>query len=162
LITTRRGEVGRPQINFNSYVGTQRAWNTIDLLNAQEYINVYNESIGNDFGIPDYIGFSNDDVENFIEVQPGTNTDWVDTVLRPAPISSAMLAVSGGNERTRYYVSGASFMQEGIVEGFGFERLNGRVNLDYAVNDGLSLGTNVSLARSVTTRSRGDNTIYGP
>ncbi|MGH7551636.1 MAG: SusC/RagA family TonB-linked outer membrane protein, partial [Longimicrobiales bacterium] len=61
----------------------------------------------------------------------------------------------------RYYVSGSSILQEGIIQAMGYRRLNGRVNLDYQPLNRLTLGTNVALGRSVTDRARSDNTIYG-
>lgn len=163
LITTKRGAaLQRPDITFNAYWGVQRDWRRVEFLDTDEYIDVYNESIANDFGIPNYFGYTNDGVDNEVEIEPGVNTDWLDQVLRTAPVASMSASMSGGNERTRYYVAGSLFEQEGIVKSFGYERLNGRVNLDYAASDRLSLGTNVSLTRGVTRRARGDNTIYGP
>jgi TonB-linked SusC/RagA family outer membrane protein len=163
LITTKRGRASdRPQVSFNTYYGVQRAWRTPNFLTADQYIEVYNEAIAGDFGIDDYIGYEDDGVENFIEVVPGTNTNWVDEVLRAAPMHSMAGSVTGGTERTRYFVSGARLVQEGIVQSYGFERLNGRVNLDYTVTDRLNLGTSVALTRGSHERARGDNTIYGP
>lgn len=163
LITTKRGAVReRPDITFNAYWGTQKDWRRVDFLDTDQYFEVYNESIENDFGIPNYYGYLDDGVANEVEVERGVNTDWLDQVLRSAPVASMNASVSGGNERTRYYVAGSLFEQEGIVKSFGYERMNGRVNLDYAATDRLALGTNISLTRSVTNRARGDNTIYGP
>lgn len=163
LITTKRGAARqRPDISFNAYWGIQRDWRRVDFLDTDEYIEVYNEAIENDLGIPNYFGYEDDGIDNEVEIERGVNTDWLDQVLREAPIASMNASVSGGNERTRYYVAGSLFEQEGIVKSFGYQRLNGRVNLDYAASDRLALGTNVSLTRGVTKRARGDNTIYGP
>ncbi|HEX8429738.1 MAG TPA: TonB-dependent receptor [Longimicrobium sp.] len=163
LVTTRRGRAGtRPEIQFSTYYGTQRAWRMPEFLNAQQYIGVYNEAIANDFGLNDYFGFENDNVENFVEVRQGTNTDWIDEILGSAPIANMTASVAGGTERARYFVSGSRFMQDGIVSGQGYERLNGRVNLDYTAGDRLTLGTNVALTQSLFDRARSDNNIYGP
>ncbi|HEX2209625.1 MAG TPA: TonB-dependent receptor [Longimicrobium sp.] len=186
LITTKRGRAGeRPDIRVQSYVGTQQAWRQPNFLNAAEYIEVYNEGFTAD-GEADIdlgggeslhinlFGYSGDDIPhcndwNFdspfcdaIEVDPSVDTDWVDEVLQTAPMSNLFGSISGGTERARYYVSGTRFLQDGIVAGYGFERLNGRVNLDYTASDRITLGTSVSLTRGVIERSRGDNTIYGP
>ena len=162
LITTKRGREGAPRIDFSAYYGTQNDYNRVKYLNAQQYMEVYNESILNAFGLPDYFGYEDDGTPNFVEVPAGTDTDWLDEVLRAAPIANTSISVSGGTDRTRYFVSGTSFIQDGIVRGFGYERLNGRVNLDYQAFNNLTLGTNISLTRGVIERSRSDNTIYGP
>jgi TonB-dependent starch-binding outer membrane protein SusC len=159
LITTRRGIAGRSQANFNSYVGVQNDWRRLEMLDADEWIAVKNEGILNRFGIPDYFGYGED---NEVQLRPGVNTNWLDEVMRSAPIASMDGSLRGGTERAQYFLSGSAFQQDGIVRGFGYERLNGRLNLDYQPFDRLTLGTNVSLARGIVNRSRGDNTVFGP
>jgi TonB-dependent starch-binding outer membrane protein SusC len=162
LITTKRGLAGRPEMNFNMYAGQQTRWRSLDMLNTDQYILIKNEGIFNGFGIEDYYGYEDDGVDNFVEVPRGTNTNWLDEVMRTAPISNIDASVRGGTEQVRYFVGGSSFNQQGIVRGFGYDRLAGRVNLDYQPYERITLGTNISLAQSVVERSRGDNTIYGP
>ncbi len=186
LITTKRGRAGeRPDIRVQTYVGTQEAWRHADFLNAADYIEVYNEGYtadgyadidlgGGDALHVNLFGYSGDniphcDVWNFdspqcdaIEVLQETDTDWIDEILAPAPMSNVFASIAGGTERARYYVSGTRFLQDGIVSGYGFERMNGRLNLDYTASSRLTLGTGVALTRGVIERSRGDNTIYGP
>jgi TonB-dependent starch-binding outer membrane protein SusC len=163
LITTRRGREGTPQINFNSFYGVQREWNRIDLLSAEEYVEVMNEGRVLDGASPifQYDGDELIAFGGFLEI-PRVNTNWLDETFRSAPISQTDLSISGGSNRVRYYVSGTYFNEEGIVQGFSFDRLSGRVNLDYEATDRLSFGTNVALTRGVIVRSRGDNTLYGP
>jgi TonB-dependent starch-binding outer membrane protein SusC len=43
LITTKRGAAARPEINFGAFYGQQRVWRQLDMLNAAEYIEIYNE-----------------------------------------------------------------------------------------------------------------------
>src|SRR5690606_1133122 len=152
----------RPKITFDMFAGTQKDWKRVECLNTDEYIQVYNEGIYATYGIENYFGYTDDGVDNVEEIERGVDTDWLDEVLRTAPIYSMTGSVAGGTDKARYFVSGTAFGQEGIVKGFGYDRLSGRLNLDYAVSDKLALGTNVALTRSVTQRSRGDNTIYGP
>ncbi|HEX7239202.1 MAG TPA: SusC/RagA family TonB-linked outer membrane protein, partial [Longimicrobiaceae bacterium] len=162
LITTKRGTAGRAEINFGGYYGSQERWRMPAFLGTEDYITIKNEGILNRFGIEDYFGYSDDAVENSVEVERGVNTNWIDEVMRTAPMSNFDASVRGGTERARYYVSGSAFDQTGIVQGFAYTRLSGRVNLDYVPTDRLTLGTNVSLSRGVVDRQRGDNTIYGP
>jgi len=167
LITTKRGVAAaeRPQINFNAYYGTQQDWKRVEFLNTDEYIEVYNEARRNhpdpSRRHPAYFGYVDDGVDNVWELDR-INTDWLDQMFRSAPMYSMTGSIAGGTERTRYFVSGTVFSQDGIVRGFGYERLNGRLNLDYTASDRLTLGTNVALTRGLTERARSDNTIYGP
>ncbi|CAN5648019.1 TonB-dependent receptor [soil metagenome] len=165
LITTKRGIAGRPEINFGGYYGVQRDWRRLDLLNADEYIDTYNEGVTARFGPASADGYDawygyagRGEFET--EVLPGVNTDWLSEVLRAAPMYNLDASVRGGTERARYYVAGSSITQEGTIRAMGYERLNGRLNLDYIPTNRLTLGTNIGLARSITHRARADNTIY--
>jgi TonB-dependent starch-binding outer membrane protein SusC len=163
LITTRRGREGAPQINFNSYYGIQSEWNRIDLLSAEEYVEVMNEGRVLD-GAGPIFEYDGDDLiafGGFLEI-PRVNTNWLDETFRTAPISQTDLSVSGGTQRVRYYVSGTYYNEEGIVQGFSFDRMSGRINLDFEATSRLNFGTNVALTRGLIVRSRGDNTLYGP
>jgi TonB-linked SusC/RagA family outer membrane protein len=169
LVTTKRGAAKeRADIQFNAYYGTQRDWKRVDFLNTDQYIELQNEARRNAVtgAHPNYFGYKGTTPESgtpyAVEIEPGAYTNWLDQVLRSAPISSMTGSIAGGTDRARYFVSGSHFNQDGIVQGYGYERLNSRVNLDYSATDRLSLGTNVALTRSVTQRTRGDNTIYGP
>ena len=166
LITTKRGLSGRPEITFGAYYGTQELWRGIDLLNAREYMEIYNEGVTNRFGPASADGYDawycyegEGDCET--TVPAGLDTDWVSEVTQTAPMSSMEAAIRGGTDRVRYYVSGSLVNQDGTVAVMGYERLSGRVNLDYQPFEKLSLTTNISLGRSVNNRGRNDNTIYG-
>jgi TonB-dependent starch-binding outer membrane protein SusC len=183
LITTKRGRAAdRPEIRINAFTGEQRAWNRPGFLNTEQFIEVYNEGWQNywnqrgvDYSWLNLFGYEDDAVPglftddcdaaapvcDYLEVPSGVNTDWVDEVLAPAPISNLFASIAGGNERARYFVSGNMLRQDGIVAAYGYERLNGRLNLDYSASDRLTLGTTVALTRSLTDRASGDNTIYG-
>jgi TonB-dependent starch-binding outer membrane protein SusC len=168
LITTKRGAAARPEINFGAYYGQQRVWRQIELLNTDQYMEIYNEGLtarfgpASQFGLDEWYGYRQAGKEFDVEVEPGVDTNWLNEVLRTAPQSSIDGSVRGGTDRIRYFVSGSSIMQEGTVQAMGYQRLNGRMNLDYVPRDRLTLGTNVALSRSVTNRARSDNTIYGP
>jgi TonB-linked SusC/RagA family outer membrane protein len=166
LITTKRGMAGRPEITFGSYVGSQKDAKRLDMLNAQQYMEIYNEGVTNRFGPASADGYDAwycyDNLGLACEtmVPAGTDTDWLGLVMERAPITNLEGSVRGGTDRVRYYVAGSQITQEGIIQAMGYERLNGRVNLDYVPVEKLTLGTNVSLSRSVTDRHSSDNTIY--
>jgi TonB-dependent starch-binding outer membrane protein SusC len=159
LITTRRGLADRAEINFNTYYGTQEDWRRVPMLDTPGYVEVYNDGLMNRYGLS--AGCEGQGDFDF-EYDCSINTDWLDQMFRTAPIYNMDGSIRGGSERTRYFVSGSAFNQEGIVRGFGYERLAGRLNLDYTPFERLTLGTNIGLTRGLTHRSQGDNTIYGP
>ena len=156
LITTKRGTNQAPEIAFGGYYGIQNFWRTVKMLNAEQYIEVHNE------GLDARYGPGVRDISRYVPYVPGTDTDWVDQVTDPAPMGNMEVSIRGGSERMRYFVSGSSLAQDGMVRSQGYHRLNGRINLDYNPTDKLALGTNVGLTRSVYDRAPADNNIYSP
>ena len=69
------------------------------------------------------------------------DTRWHKVYFREnVPMEQVDLSVSGGNEKTTYYVSGSYFNQEGLMYRSGFDRLTLRSNIDSRVNNWLKLG----------------------
>jgi TonB-linked SusC/RagA family outer membrane protein len=153
LITTKRGQAGRTTVDFNSYAGTQSAARRLPLLNSRQYLEYFNESAVNDGYGADYYGVAG--------VDDLANTNWQDGVLRSAPVGNAELAVSGGDERLRYRVSGTWFDQDGIVRGSGYRRLGGRLNLDFNPASRLSLSTSLAFAGDRDDRIENDGSDVG-
>ena len=149
VITTKRGASDKTQINFDAYYGWQQPWNKLDMLNSRDWMLYRNDLAGTEI-------FSPEDINNIT-----IDTDWQDEIFRTAPMSSYELSASGGNEKTRYFMSGNIFEQEGILLGTDFKRVNGRVNLDHTVNDKLTIGTSVGITYSKTDRVEGDQTLHG-
>ena len=164
IITTKRGKVGAPKIDINSYYGLQTVTNTVDMLSSREYLLLMDEAaqqdnrdLGTDYEenyVSDLWGFDPEDPEL-------RNTDWYGEIFRTAPIQSHDISVSGGNERTQYFTSLSYFDQEGTQIGTGFERLSARVNLDSEINDWLKVGTTISVNRTNQDRTINDNSLYG-
>ncbi|MBX0333281.1 TonB-dependent receptor [Pontibacter sp. HSC-14F20] len=164
LITTKRGSARQTQVNFNMYAGTQKYWKKPKLLNAQQYTDIMMEAFVNDGFIPegqytpqDFVDFYYNGVDF-----PVADTDWVDEISRTAGISNYEISLSGGDPKTRYYVSGNYFDQKGVVISSRYQRYSTRLNLDHQANDRFSLGTSIQLSRSDSDRIISDNSITSP
>ncbi|QIX61464.1 TonB-dependent receptor [Hymenobacter lutimineralis] len=138
VITTKRGKVGKPQVGFSAYYGKQQLRKKLDLLNSQQFATLYNEMLVNNGEAP-YFNAQN---------TPDFTTDWQDEVYRSAAIQNYQLNVSGGTDKTRYYVSGGYFKQDGIILNSGFDRYNFKLNLDQQASNRFRLGTNLNLSRT--------------
>ena len=151
MITTKRGRSGRPRFNFNAYTGQQESARKLDLMNSTEFIEFINEARANDARTPRYTPGVDDAV----------STDWQEATLRTAAVSDIFMSVDGGNERTRYFVSGSVFDQKGIVIGSGYDRQSIRANLDFDPNSRIGFKTSINLSRENHERIVNDNTIEG-
>ncbi|HSJ69998.1 MAG TPA: TonB-dependent receptor [Anditalea sp.] len=169
LITTKRGSDQKTQINFNAYGGFQELWKKPEFLDRRGYLDLMNDAIG-DF-VADDFEIARGEVTDAdlldwyyggLPYDESINTDWIDQVTRTAPIQNYEISLSGGNERTKYYLSGNYFDQQGTVINSRFNRMSTRFNLDHQVNERLSISFNSGISRAVQNRIVSDNTLYGP
>ena len=142
LITTKKGKKGKANVNFSAYYGTQGLAREIDFLSTQQFIEWANA--GEAFLGNAEAAFTPDEI-----AQIGAGTDWQDVVTQNAPIYNAQLSISGGTQKTQYYLSANYFDQEGILVGNEYNRSQLRFNLDHNFSDFFEMGTSVNLSRIV-------------
>ncbi|MBP3767608.1 MAG: TonB-dependent receptor [Prevotella sp.] len=164
LVTTKKGKMGKAQINYNFSYGWQSKWNKRDILDATNYAILQNEQRLNGGQAPLYAD----------PYSLGKGTDWQDLVFNDnAPVMNHELAVSGASEKVNYYLSMGYYTQDGIVGGdYGqsnYERLTLRSNTNYNLFDAsnernflnkLDLTVNASYAR-VKSSGIGTNSQWG-
>ena len=90
-------------------------------------------------------------------ISSGVNTNWRKYYYKQAaPVFSADLSITGGSEKTAYYVSGSYLNQEGTAPGSSLERYSFRTNMDVNAKDWLRFGA--TLAISFDKRSLAEST----
>lgn len=141
IVTTKKGEAGKPKVSLESYYGVQNAWKQLDLLNRNQYLD-YGRDLFDNAGEPYPDRFNN------LGEFAGVDTDWQDEMFRTAPMQEHNLSVSGGSENSRYLVSGGYFQQDGIMLGTGFERISFRANTEFDINDRIKVGQTLTVART--------------
>jgi len=140
LITTKKGRIGKPVVNFKTSTGIQQLPSQIDVQTGREFAQFINDA---DPDPSDGVPF---DLNNL----PGVETNWQDVIIRSAPISDYQLSVSGGDENTKYYLSAGYLTQQGIAKGSSFDRYSLRSNIDSKLSKVFKAGVNLSLSRTVT------------
>jgi TonB-dependent starch-binding outer membrane protein SusC len=140
LITTKKGSLNNTSVNLNTNYG----WQTLPAERMPKLMNAaqWNEYRGTN-------------------VQ-GIDTDWMSEILQTAPTSNTELSVSTGNDKTRLFLSGNYYFQDGIVKGTAYDRYNGRMNVDHNILKNLKVGGGISLSYSKNKRVEGDQTLNGP
>lgn len=149
LITTKRGSSKKSTINLSASYGWEQPWRKLEMLNAHDWKLYRNDYFGTEVYTPEQIN------DNTID------TKWQDYIFRTAPISNYELSTSGGDEKTRFYISGNLFNQTGTLIGSDYRRMNGRVNLDHKINNSVTIGTSIGLSYAKTNRIEGDQSLHG-
>jgi TonB-linked SusC/RagA family outer membrane protein len=152
MVTTKSGKSGQPRVVFESSVGMQQVREKLKLMNSTEYI---------DFAKRYYVNSGLAAPAELANFTPTISTDWQDEVFRTAVLLNSSLSVSGGTDRSRYYVSGGYTDQQGIVMNSGYKRGSLRVNLDNKLSDHFTLQTRFTVSRAQQngfSPAVGDNT----
>ncbi|OZI09637.1 SusC/RagA family TonB-linked outer membrane protein [Siphonobacter sp. BAB-5385] len=160
LITTKRGKAGKTNVNVGFQYGSSKPTNLRDYMTAQEWLSYFRVAAANTNSTTSLTNIINRSVAG---TTPGAATyDWQKAAFQDAPFSQTDLNISGGNEKTKFYISGQYLDQKGILIKNSLERYTGRVNLDHKANNWLSIGMNMSLARTLQNRVSNDNAFSTP
>ena len=175
LVTTKKGKVGKAQINYNFSTGWQSAWRKRDVTGATDYAILQNERRIQNGLSPLYTDPYNMKDANGDAIT-GFGTDWQDLIFNDnAPITQHDVSVSGASEKVNYYFSLGYFDQEGIVGGnYGqsnYDRLTMRSNNQFNLFDAskernflnrLDFGANISYMRVHSTGIDSNSTWGSP
>ncbi|RAV28075.1 SusC/RagA family TonB-linked outer membrane protein [Sinomicrobium soli] len=142
IITTKKGSTGKPVISLDVYTGITSMAQDIDLLNGPQWVVLNREAQVNTGNV--LAGYYADALYGSPESAP--TYDWLDAITRSGKIYNAQLSVSGGTEKTKYYLSGSYNSQEHQFKGYDFARGTFRVNMDNELSDKISLQTRINLS----------------
>lgn len=131
LIQTKKGRMGRPVVSLGASSGFQLERKKIELMSPYEYIRYQLERFPTSGEGWRYLagGKTLDDYKNV------KGEDFQEHVFTQGKINIYNVAVRGGNEQTKYSVSGSFFDQQGIVINTGLKRYTGRITLDHTISN---------------------------
>ena len=136
LVTTKHGKDGKLNVDYNSSVGISTVLHKMELLKTSEYISIMNE-LAQARGLPN--PFS---VAQISEI--GKGTDWQDVIFRSAVTQNHNISLSGGSNKTNFFISLNYNDQNGVVINSGFKRFQGRINLEHQASEKFKFGVNLN------------------
>lgn len=136
LITTKRGKEGIAKITYNYQFNLQTPPEHLKVMDLPQYAQMVKEfhalaggATPGEFLDPSLLG-------------PGTN--WQSELFKNSAMNKHQLSMSGGKDKTNYYLSGEYLNQEGVAAGSGFDRYSFRLNLDNKPREWVTFGTSLS------------------
>jgi len=78
------------------------------------------------------------------------NHNWEDDILRTGHIMQHQITISGGNDKTQYYVSFEKYDQDGIVVHSNLDKWAGKINLTTKLNPYLTFTNNSNVSENGT------------
>lgn len=151
-IFTKRGSAGTPVVSFSTSVMRNELRKKVPVNNSPVKFG----------GSPDT--FTQDVITSPLQTTttPVTRYDYQDYIFRKGIGTDNNVSVSGGRDRTKYYVSGSYFYNQGIVRNTDFKRYSFRSNLDQALNDKISFTLGLNYVNSSSNEKPDGNSFFSP
>ncbi|MGC6480590.1 MAG: SusC/RagA family TonB-linked outer membrane protein [Flavobacteriaceae bacterium] len=140
LVTTKRGDEGKPTVSFDSYISTSSKYRENILMSGPEWAaHARTEIAAGNWDLsqidPAFVEYRLSAYED----SPGAISpeDWL---FRNGSMVNHNLSVSGGSKNVKYFASLGYQDTEGVVITQGFERINARMNIDAQLSDKFKVG----------------------
>jgi TonB-linked SusC/RagA family outer membrane protein len=173
LITTKRGKLNSaPKVSLNTYFGAAWAPKLWDLVTGPQHAELVNEMYRNSEA--DAIAAGNATAINTYKYQPFRASednasaspaarglpqnqptyDRLHKAFRTGFLQNYDLSISGGNDKTTYYIGGGLNKQQADLKTNDFRRASFKFNLDQKINNIFSIGTSNILTQTYRTNAR--------
>jgi TonB-linked SusC/RagA family outer membrane protein len=170
LITTKRGQTGKPKITYNTYLGINQASRKVSMLDGQGWIDRATEIINGQY-LTSYgtkgakitddsltrigiVGSFN--VNYFLDPRwakpghPGLDfINWQNEIFRTGTMQNHEITASGGNDIVKYFISGNFANQDGFVKHQGYKTYSARANVEVNATKNFKMGLNIAPTFSV-------------
>ena len=157
LVTTKRGDAGRPRISFSTITGIQMPMSYITQCDSYDFARYYNVFQWNDGKTDPGLYFTKEAIEAY---RTGSdpimypNTHWNELLFRKAFLQTKNnINISGGSDKVRYFVSMGYMFQNGLLRqmddvsydnNYAYNRYNYRANLDFKLTESTDMKFNIS------------------
>ena len=156
LITTKRGQEGKPSISISTNTGLQQPSTMVSQVGSYEYARYWNMKMQNDGETDPRRYFTDYAIEAY---RTGSdplfypNVDWKERVLNDVFVQTKNnINISGGGKVARYFVSMGYLYQNGVLKqveslpynnNYKYNRYNYRANLDFSLSPTTTMKFNI-------------------
>ncbi|MGZ3923680.1 MAG: SusC/RagA family TonB-linked outer membrane protein [Flavisolibacter sp.] len=155
-IFTKRGMSGAPTVNFSTSVQMNQLRKKLEV-----------DRSPTKFGKSLITGAPEDTTQDILlpgltTSYPVTRYDYQDYIFQTGLGTDNNISVSGGNDKTKYYVSGSFFYNEGIIKNTDYRRFSFRSNVDQILNRWISFNLNLNYVNSAADEKPDGNSFFSP
>lgn len=154
LVTTKRGAAGKTKFTANVYTGVVNAIKYFDVTNSQEFLQLRQEAVRNgnstlsEAAVRDNVlgGVSLNTALTDQQIADLPSTDWQREASRTGIVQNYELSASGGNEKTKFYISSSYNKSNTFISKVDFRRGVLRTNLEHKATDKLTFDARINLS----------------
>ena len=154
IVTTKRGKAGKTQISASLQYGASKMYNPYELLDATQFYGLQVEAYENfrqRQGSAPGVGTAAAAAANFpggVVPSPIPSYNYVEAIQKTGKLTQADLSVSGGDAKTKFFISGSYNNTGGTIINSNFTRGSIRGNLDHRVSDKFYISSSITLTGS--------------
>jgi TonB-linked SusC/RagA family outer membrane protein len=154
LVTTKKGRAGQMRVNYSGYYGVSAPAKVLQLLNATEYAALLNEQSvagGGPVVFPDLSSY-------------GLGTDWQKSIFNyDARRYSHEISLSGGSEKSTFYLSFGTRDEQGIVatDISNYNSKNIRLNSNHKISKVFNFGQTLGYSHQKSVGLGNTNSEFG-
>lgn len=148
LVTTKRGKSGKTTFSYSQSYSLAQPTRRPHLMNAQQYLTWIDEINTRNNKPTEWQSIIRQYRDGTIDRTIWGDTDWWDVVTDDwTPQIQHALNVSGGGEKSKFYISGQFSNQDAIYSGdaYGYKQYNLRSNVDTQIANNFKLGVDFSI-----------------
>lgn len=151
LITTKKGKLGKANIDADVSNGRQYLTYKPSLLTGQQYADIQNATATEDGKTPPYPSGSQI-----------ANTNWLNAAMQDANVNNRSLSISSGSETSKLYVSGNYLNQLGVLKNTNLQKYTARIGTEKKIGDDLTISANFYGASSSSNLQSYSGDITAP
>lgn len=142
LVTTRKGQIGKPVISYTGSIGLSDATMIPETQNAYDQAVLINDYLRVENVDPSDMRFYTDDE---LEYFKKNSYNWLDEAWKQPLLTRHSINVSGGNDRVRYFIGGNYYYETGSLKNLSFKKYNLRSNLEANITKDLIATLNINM-----------------
>ncbi len=139
IISTKKAKEGQTLVNINSSMGWKNINDRIDLTNAAQFKELYNEQLKNQKANPFDYSYWNAD------------TDWQDEMFQTGFVTNSNVSITGATEKNKFYLGLGYMTEEGSIKTEMFKKLTLNLSSDYNVTKDIRFGFQMNGSRTLPT-----------
>lgn len=143
IITTKSGKAGKTKVDVDAHYGLAQVAHDIPMANTQQYIDVMQAAVDN-WNV--YVAENGSGTpKDFYIPQDAADFDWVGAISRKwAQRGSVTASVSGGSDKTTFYISAGYDGQQGYLNKTAFNKYTVRTRVGHRMADWIALNVNLA------------------
>lgn len=156
LITTKKGMQGKSRINVNFSTIAQSAFKLPSLMTGDEYAQFYSAYFDSLNARRPTAGWPPPNRA----FKKGFNTNWLDLINRTGIGYNLSTSISGGTDKTRYFISGGYDKESSYIVNNDFERFQGRINVESNLSNRLKIGVSSAISATLNNSLNAQRAYY--